>query len=108
MYTIDYQLPMKLRDGIFYSCVSSQEGITVQGPSPAPMYKAIAPPVQSHGPDPRSVQVPGLSLPTGLQPPLDMFKLIHFEGQTVGDQAVGILLKYLLVDISLSFSGVDH
>ena len=61
MYTIDYQLPMKLRDGIFYSCVSSQGGIPVQGPSPAPMYKAIAPP-------PRTKSWPWSPLCTGPWP----------------------------------------
>ena len=51
--------------------------------------KATAP----YSPDPS----PGASLCTGPRP--EMFKLVHYEAHTLGEQAVNIRLIYLLVFI---------
>ena len=58
-------------------------------------------PVQDRSLGPSSVQ--GLS-PLEMPLPTDVFKLVHCEAWAVAKQAVGISLKFLLVDNRIMFS----
>ena len=80
----------KMRDGNVFShvCLSfSSRGVPVQGPNSPSVQVLLAN---------SSPSVQGLSPPAPTRPP-DMFKLVHYEAQTVDKWVVGIQLKCLLV-----------
>ena len=93
---IYYHPPTKLREGNVFSrvcvcvCVFS-EGEWDQGPDPATS-KAPQSPLQGFAP---LGHVQTCSTWTPLPP--DIVKLIHYETRTVGERALGILLKCLVV-----------
>ena len=97
-------LPAKNVSGrkCFQSCLP-----VCTGPWPSPFYRLPVPPQPTKPPPPHLIirRTGPLDMFKLVQlgpqcPSLDMFKVVYYEAQTVGERAVGIRLKCLLVIVS--------